>query len=143
MKPSINIFFDDTEILDLDPEFFVSWLSNVCLKEGFVLEELNFIFCSDDILLGINNEFLSHDYYTDVITFNNNVGTNIIGEIYISLDRVIENAKELKSDFNDELRRVVVHGVLHLCGFNDQTLLEIELMRKKENEYLLYVSRET
>ena len=105
-------------------------------KEGFRLGSLHFIFCSDKALLAINREFLGHDYYTDIITFNLAENNTIEGEIYISLDRVRENARNLDEPVYMELHRVIFHGVLHLCGYRDKTRREIQLMREKESKYL-------
>ena len=143
MKNSIEIFFDDTEILDLNPEFFVSWLSEVCSREKCTLGRLNLVFCSDEKLLEINKEFLNHDYYTDIITFGNIEDDYVGGELYLSVDRVRENANDLNIEFTHELYRVVVHGVLHLCGYKDKEDEELRVMRGKESEYLKMVSRET
>lgn len=105
-------------------------------KKEFIA--LNYIFCSDDYLLGINKSFLQHDYYTDIITFNlAETKKAIEGEIYISLDRVKENAATLEINQKEELLRVLFHGALHLCGYGDKKKSEIILMRKKEDHYLL------
>ena len=128
--------YEDTEILDLDPEFFASWLSEVCSKEGKVLSEISIVFCSDNYLLDINRKFLDHDYYTDVITFDYVEDLNIIGDILISIDRVRDNAQGLGVTFNNELKRVIVHGVLHLLGYKDKSEEEELLMRSKEDFYL-------
>jgi len=111
------------------------------------LQELNFIFCSDKFLLKINREYLNHNSYTDIITFNlSSDPTRIQGEIYISLDRVKENAVTFNNSPSEELLRVIFHGVLHLCGYKDNSKVDKELMRSKENYYLkrfqIYVSRE-
>jgi len=140
----INIFFEDIEILDLDPEFFVSWLSSVCQDEDKSLGEVSLIFTSDDYLLSMNIEHLNHDYYTDIITFDYTEGDVVSGDLFISLDRVNDNATKLNVPRETELRRVVVHGVLHLIGFRDKSLVEARAMRNKENYYLAkIVSRET
>lgn len=131
----VNIFFEDTEILDLDPEFFVSWLSQVCLNEGKSLGEVSLIFCSDDYLLKMNQEHLNHDYYTDIITFDY-CDSDINGDLFISVDRVIENASVQGVSWNNELNRVVVHGVLHLLGYGDKSESEASVMREKEDLYL-------
>lgn len=138
----VNIFFEDIEILDLDPEFFVSWLSGVCKSHDSELGEINLIFCSDEYLLNMNQEHLDHDYYTDIITFNYNT-ESINGDLFISVDRVKDNAQLEQTDWLNELNRVVVHGVLHLIGFNDKTDDEQVEMTKQENIALEYVSRET
>lgn len=100
-------------------------------------QSMNYIFCSDAYLLEMNNNFLQHNYYTDIITFNlADKGTPIIGEAYISIDRVRDNAITFKSPFKEELLRVILHGALHLCGYKDKSKREIEIMRSKEIEYM-------
>jgi probable rRNA maturation factor len=132
----INIFFEDVEILGLDPEFFISWLSDACNNENKELEEVNLIFCSDEYLLQKNIEFLQHDYYTDIITFDYCQDNLIMGDLFISKDRVEENAVQNNVTFENELNRVVIHGVLHLCGYKDKSIDEEKLMRNKEDFYL-------
>jgi probable rRNA maturation factor len=101
------------------------------------LDSLTYIFCSDEYLLGINKQYLSHDYYTDVITFTLSVpGSPIVGEVYISIDRVKDNALSLKIPYSNELHRVLFHAALHLCGYDDKTKSESRLMRNREDEYL-------
>ena len=140
----VNLFFEDVEILGLDPEFFISWLSDCCDTECKSLEEVNLIFCSDEYLLQKNIEFLQHDYYTDIITFDYCQGDLIIGDLFISKDRVIDNAQTNGVSFENELNRVIVHGVLHLCGYKDKSVDEEKLMRSKEDFYLdRIVPRET
>ena len=101
------------------------------------LKNLSYVFCCDNYLLNINRKFLHHDFYTDIITFDlsSDIKT-LTGEIYISIDRVRENAKSLGTSFHEELHRVIFHGALHLCGFKDKTKLQKLLMRKKEEQYL-------
>jgi rRNA maturation RNase YbeY len=140
----VNLFFEDVEILGLDPEFFISWLSDCCDTEGKSLEEVNLIFCSDEYLIQKNIEFLQHDYYTDIITFDYCQGDLIMGDLFISKDRVIDNAQTNEVSFEIELNRVIVHGVLHLCGYKDKSVDEEKLMRSKEDFYLdRIVPRET
>ncbi|MBZ5859066.1 rRNA maturation RNase YbeY [Flavihumibacter profundi] len=106
-------------------------------QEKKKLANLNYIFCSDEYLLAINRDFLQHDYYTDIVTFElNDPGTPISGEIYISIDRIRDNAKNLEESFTRELHRVIFHGALHLCGYRDKTQEEEKLMRKMEDKYL-------
>jgi rRNA maturation RNase YbeY len=106
-------------------------------KEKTALASITYIGCSDEFLLQINRDFLQHDYYTDIITFGlSEKGQPVEAEIYISIDRVRENAKELGISFRTELLRVIFHGALHLCGYRDKKKSEIELMRKKEDQYL-------
>lgn len=114
-----------------------NWIKSVIKKEDAKLISLNYIFCSDEYLKDINVQYLSHNTYTDIITFNYNPSeSEIEGEIYISIDRVRENANSFQSDFQTELHRVIIHGVLHLIGFNDKSKREKALMREKEDTYL-------
>ena len=140
----INLFFEDVENFDLDPVFLTSWLSVTCVDELKVLEEVNLIFCSDEYLLKMNIEYLQHDYYTDIISFDYCEEDKILGDLFISKDRVLENSIDNNVSFMLELQRVIVHGVLHLCGYKDKTYEEAVLMRSKEDFYLSkIVSRET
>ncbi len=139
----IEIFFDDVKVPGLDSELFVLWLTEVIKWEGFECGDLNLIFVGDEKLRGMNIQFLEHDYYTDIITFDYSEDNVISGELYISIDRVAENALE-QEGLDNELKRVCVHGVLHLCGYGDKKHEEIILMRGKENYYMdKFVSRET
>lgn len=112
------------------------WITQAILKEGYELGEITIIFCNDLYLHSINLEFLKHDTFTDIITFDYVLGKQLNGEIYISLERVKDNAAEYNVPFSEELNRVIIHGILHLCGYKDKTTLEIETMRRKEEEYL-------
>ena len=129
--------FIDIEIPDFNPEFFDLWLSKVVAVYEKEIGELGFIFCSDDYLLEMNREHLDHDYYTDVITFDYSDRNQISGDVFVSVDRVLENAKNFgDGDFHNELCRVMVHGVLHLIGFKDKTEEESEIMRREETKNL-------
>ena len=112
------------------------WLSFVIKNESFNQGDLAFVFCNDSYLLDLNLKFLNHNTLTDVITFNYNVGRQINGDICISCDRVAENASKYKTVFSEEIARVMVHGVLHLCGYKDSTGQEKIEIRAKENFYL-------
>lgn len=117
--------------------FLKTFLSSLFAREKKRLGELTYIFCSDDYLLEINRQFLQHDYYTDIITFNlAEPGHPIQGEVYISIDRVRENARQYNSSINRELHRVIFHGALHLCGYKDKKKGEEAMMRKMEEKYL-------
>ena len=106
-------------------------------KEKKGLYELTYVFCSDEYLLGINRDFLQHDYYTDIITFDLSENPKqIIGEIYVSLDRIRDNAKTLNTSVKEETLRVIFHGALHLCGYKDKSKTDILKMRKKEEQYI-------
>ena len=114
------------------------FINRLFKEEGKVLHSLNIIFCSDEYLLAINKLHLQHNFYTDIITFDLSEKDSqfIIGELYISIDRVKENAFSLSINFSTELLRVIFHGALHLCGFKDKTKTDIKKMRDKEEEYL-------
>lgn len=113
-----------------------NWIKSVAATHNKKIGSIAYIFCSDEKILEVNNEYLQHDYYTDIITFNYNEGDIISGDIFISLDTVRSNAEQYKADYNEELHRVIIHGVLHLCGINDKTDEEQEQMTKSENEAL-------
>lgn len=117
-----------------------SWLEGVILNENFKLGEINYIFCSDEYLHKLNVEFLQHDTLTDIISFDYTVGKLIQGDIYISTERVADNAKDFNVSFTEEVHRVMVHGILHYCGFKDKTPEDEKLMREKENHYLQLLS---
>lgn len=113
------------------------WLKKVALKEKYIIQDLNYIFLDDEGLLKINMEYLNHDTYTDIITFDNSEAKGKIeSDIFISLERVQANAKKFNTTFENELYRVLAHGLLHLCGYNDKKKTDVELMRKKEEEAL-------
>ena len=140
----INLFFEEIEPFEVNSRMYKDWLSVVCVEEQKELNEVNLIFCSDEYLLKMNIEFLQHDYYTDIISFDYCEGKVISGDLFISKDRVCENAIINKVGFSMELNRVVVHGVLHLCGYKDKSEDEVDVMRGKEDYYLSkIVSRET
>lgn len=113
-----------------------AWIKTVTEKEKHRLGDINYIFCSDDELLEINIQHLNHTTYTDIITFDYTEGNKISSDIFISIDRVEENAKKFKVSFEEELHRVMIHGILHLCGYKDKSKADAELMRKKENASL-------
>ena len=115
---------------------FSSWITSVIINEGFKEGEINYIFCDDTYLLNLNIEFLNHDTLTDIISFDYTMGKEISGDIYISIDRVIENSEQFKVNFINELSRVMIHGVLHYCGYKDKTDEDIATMRMKENYYI-------
>ena len=116
------------------------WISETIISEGYELGELLYIFCDDEYLHKLNIEYLNHDTLTDVISFDYNIGKIINGEIYISVERVAENAIYFKTDFENELHRVMIHGVLHFCGYKDKSDTEERIMRQKEEECLRRLS---
>lgn len=134
---SINFFIEDISFTLKDKIHLRSWIKQTVVSEGKKLKELNFVFCSDSYLLEINKEFLNHDTLTDIVTFDNSESPDSIrGDIFISVDRVKENAVKFKATERDELHRVIVHGILHLIGFKDKTTAQKALMTSKEDQYL-------
>ena len=113
-----------------------AWIKEVTLSHGYKVGEIGYLFCDDAKILEVNNEFLGHDYYTDIITFDYDEGNTINGDIVISLDTVKSNAEKYKKDYDEELHRVIIHGILHLCGINDKGPGEREIMEKEENKAL-------
>ncbi|MGJ8665352.1 MAG: rRNA maturation RNase YbeY [Patiriisocius sp.] len=113
-----------------------NWIIDIIESEGFIQGDIGYIFCDDDFLHKMNVEFLDHDTLTDIISFDYSMGKQIHGEIYISIDRVKENAEDFDVMFVDELHRVIIHGILHYCGYKDKTTDDATLMRSKENEAL-------
>ncbi len=132
-----GIFFTshDVDFALSDEDRVATWVADTIAAEGPELHRLDFVFCSDAFLLDINIRHLSHDFYTDIITFPLNEDP-LIAEIYISIDRVRDNAKSLNIPFETELYRVIIHGVLHLCGYDDHEEEDIQLIRMKEEEYI-------
>ena len=136
MKGS-NISFYSVGKFSLKTEAAVAaCIKAITAEEKREVGDITFVFCDDNYLLKINKEFLDHDTYTDIITFDYSSGNEIISEIYVSTDRVEENAKKYKQTFENEIHRVMIHGVLHLCGYNDKLAEERQIMRDKENHYL-------
>lgn len=137
MKESSLEFFSEDIDFDLnDPLTTKEWIQKSILNEHLSPGDLNFIFCSDEYLLKINQDYLNHDYYTDIITFDYRDGNVISGDLFISIDRVRENAKNASLDFLSEIHRVIIHGVLHIMGYNDKTPEEESIIRSKEDFYL-------
>lgn len=135
---SKNILFHnaDTSYVLKNKRAISSWITDTIKEEEKQLEEISYIFCTDDYLLKINQEHLDHDTYTDIITFDYTEDGLISSEIYISVDRVRENAKNLGIATIDETHRIIIHGVLHLCGYKDKSNLQTQEMRGKEDYYL-------
>ena len=129
------INFDyETDFKINNEDEFSNWISEVITSESYVLGEINYVFCDDAYLHKINVEYLNHDTLTDIITFDNSIGKMIHSDIVISVERVTDNAKDFNVSFEEELKRVIIHGVLHLCGYKDKSKEEDVLMRQKENE---------
>lgn len=132
----IRFFFENNSVALRDRNRLKDFILALFRKEKRTVESVNYIFCSDKKILEINRQFLNHDYYTDIITFDLSESDKIVAEIYISLDRVRDNAKKEGTSLKSELHRVIFHGALHLCGYGDKTKAEIKVMREKEEEYL-------
>ena len=113
-----------------------NWVAAIAKKEKKIAGNINYIFCNDDELLKINIQYLNHKTLTDIITFDYTEGNKIAGDIFISVERVEENAGKFKVEFENELHRVMIHGILHLCGYKDKTPKDEKLMRRKEDEAL-------
>jgi probable rRNA maturation factor len=137
-KPSISFHFNNTSFKLVHRNQLKMFISSLFAKENTVLQSLQYIFCTDEYLLGINTQYLGHDDYTDIITFDLSAATTSAteGEIYISIDRVRENARTHQTPFLHELYRVIFHGALHLCGYGDKKAKEKALMTQKENYYI-------
>ncbi len=124
----------ESDFILKNEEIFSNWIQDVITSESYALGEINYNFCDDEYLHKINLEYLKHDTLTDIITFDNTVGETIYSDIFISVERVKDNAKDFNVTFEEELKRVIIHGVLHLCGFKDKSEDEAKLMRSKEDE---------
>jgi probable rRNA maturation factor len=132
----LELVFEDVSFFDLQDSKILDWYNQVSLQEDKQLGDVTIIFCSDEYLLEVNRQHLDHDYYTDIITFDYSDFPLISGDLFISIDRVKENATDFKVSFEHELHRVIIHGFLHLCGYLDKTEEDGFLMRSKENHAL-------
>ena len=131
----IQFFFENIDEIPISTAT-ISWLEDVIKTENKKLGEINYILCDDEYLLKVNQDFLDHDYYTDIITFDYVKGKTISADIFVSLPRIFDNASTLSKNFEDEFHRVLAHGILHLCGYKDKTEAEEKEMRSKEDFYL-------
>ena len=135
--PAISFFEEDITYKLKNKTSVRQWITQTIQAEGFKLKELTYIFCSDDYLLQINQQYLNHDTYTDIITFDNSESDKVItGDIFISIDRIRENALKFNITETDELHRVIIHGALHLLGYKDKTAVTKQKMTQKEDFYL-------
>ena len=135
--PKISFFEEDIQFKLKNKAQVRQWITDTIIAEGYKLKELTYIFCSDAYLLQINQQYLDHDTYTDIITFDNSEEDGeITGDIFISIERIRENAKKFSVSETDELHRVIIHGSLHLLGYKDKTAASKEKMTQKEDEYL-------
>src|SRR6187402_333137 len=131
----INFNYESDFILDNEVAI-ATWLRAVIVSENKTEGEINYIFCDDEYLHKINVEYLNHDTLTDIISFDYTMGNEIGGDIFVSVERVLDNSKDYNTSFEDELKRVLVHGVLHYCGYKDKSEDDETLMRSKEDEKL-------
>ena len=134
--PHINLQAENVELPHLDEQLLASWIEQVARAHDRVVGNLTYVFCDDEYILKVNRDFLQHDYYTDIITFDYSNSRRVAGDMVISLDTVKSNAVLFGRDYAEELLRVVIHGVLHLCGINDKGPGEREIMERHENEAL-------
>ena len=118
------------------------WIRKVASLYGKRTGDISYIFCSDEKILEVNKQYLQHDYYTDIISFDYTEGTKISGDLFISLERVKSNSENFGTDYTEELHRIIIHGILHLCGINDKGPGEREIMTQKENEALALLPEE-
>ena len=132
----ISYYFEDTDFIFKGKTRNSKWLRLVAESEIRKIGDISIIFCSDNYILDVNQQYLQHDYFTDIITFDYCEGDKLSGDLFISVDSVRENAIEYGTEFIEELHRVIVHGVLHLIGYDDHNDDDIAMMRKKENYYL-------
>ena len=133
---SIQYFNEDVPLPKLKKRKSTNWIKDTIQTEGKRVGDISFIFCSDNYLLEVNKNYLDHDYFTDIITFDYVEGFLISGDIFISVDRVLDNSVEFKTIFENELNRILIHGVLHLLGYKDKDKKDKLLMTEKENIYL-------
>ena len=133
---AINYATDDIAMPDINRYEISDWVKRVAASHGKRCGEINYIFCSDDRIIEVNRAYLQHDYYTDIITFDYSEGDTISGDLFISLDTVRSNSEQLGVEYEQELHRVIIHGILHLCGINDKGEGEREIMEAAENSAL-------
>jgi len=133
---SINFFTENVALPVDNNQRLIKWITAVISDRNFKTGTINYIFCDDEYLLALNKQYLDHDTYTDIITFDYSKEGIVSGDIFISVDRVADNAKKYKQAFERELHRVIIHGVLHLCGLKDKTEEESAHMRSQEDYYL-------
>jgi rRNA maturation RNase YbeY len=134
------VFHYETSFELSNENFLNDWINTIVLSYGYTIGEINYIFCDDTYLHKLNLDFLQHDTLTDIISFDSTLGKLIGGDIFISVERVVENAKDYKVSFTDELHRVMIHGVLHYMGFKDKSIVDKKRMRKEEDNALFLLS---
>ena len=127
---------DGTRMPDIKKRPTTAWIRSVAATYGMKVGDVNYIFCNDERILEVNREYLQHDYYTDIITFDYTEGNIISGDLFISLDTVKTNSEQFATEYDEELHRTIIHGILHLCGINDKGPGEREIMEAAENKAL-------
>jgi len=138
---SIDFIYDDNRFKIFDESKVIKWIKEVAFAERKSVGEITYQFVTEDTILDFNTRFLNHTYFTDIITFDNSLVNIINGDIIISFDTVQTNADKFEVSFESELYRVIIHGVIHLCGYADSTENEKKVMREKENQYLSYLEK--
>ncbi len=141
MQNTIHFFFTDIKYNLVQRSLLKKWITSVAKKNAKTIENINFIFCSDEYLLQINRDHLKHDYYTDIITFDLSLDKHIVSDIYISVDRVRDNSKSNSTTIKNEMHRVMIHGVLHLCGFKDKSPADKKKMTTQEDISLALLNK--
>ncbi|CAM3341201.1 rRNA maturation RNase YbeY [Aequorivita lipolytica] len=134
-------FYSETDFQLENKAEIKKWISEVIISEGYEVGNIIYIFCDDEYLHKLNVEFLDHDTLTDILSFDYCLGKEINGEVYISIERVMDNATDFKTHFHNELHRVIIHGIFHFCGYKDKTDVEEKLMREKESSALHSLSQ--
>lgn len=136
MTTNIQWLSKQVELPDINRELYERWIGEVAKRHGRIVHELTYIFCDDSTIIDVNRKYLTHDYYTDIITFDYTRGKLLRGDMYISLDTVLTNSESVGQPYDRELARVIIHGVLHLCGINDKGPGEREIMEEHEDDAL-------
>lgn len=139
---AISFYAEDIELPALREEAISNWIRRVADTYGKKTGDISYIFCSDEKILEVNRQYLQHDYYTDIITFDYTSGNKIAGDLFISLDTVKTNSEKFQTPYNEELHRTIIHGILHLCGINDKGPGEREIMEENENKALAILPEE-
>lgn len=139
---AISFYSEEVELPAINQEAVSSWVREVTKTYGKKTGHISYIFCSDEKILEVNRQYLQHDYYTDIITFDYTEGNKISGDLFISLDTVKTNSDTFHTPYNEELHRTIIHGILHLCGINDKAPGEREIMEANENKALSILPEE-
>jgi len=138
---AITFYAEDIELPKIDQQKITEWIKAVAQSYGKRTGDISYIFCSDEKIIEVNRQYLKHDYYTDIITFDYTNGSKISGDIFISLDTVKSNSEIFQTIYEQELLRTIIHGILHLCGINDKGPGEREIMEKNENKALAILNK--